>query len=107
MGDVAEYGTQLVSAFAEATHRHKQRKQAALPVARNKVAAVIEGATHGTGLQTFDDIANHIDALGREQIEKSLTGELISRVAEQCLRATVGRQDAALPIDHDDAISRH
>ena len=79
---------------------------AALLLAAQHLAAVVEQARDVLALDAFEIVDHDMLALGREQRHQILLHQRFAVIAEQRFRAAVAGVDVAFGIEHDDALGR-
>ena len=100
---IAKHREEIRPVGPRASHRHRQRDDAALAHAPEHLAAVIEQAGDAGALDAGEIVEHRVLALRREQVGEIALHELVAVIAEQRLGAAVGRIDVALGVEHHDA----
>jgi hypothetical protein len=104
-GDVAQHGAIFaLRALSDAPDRHEERDDAALADAAQNLATVVEEARHAVVSEPLEIFERREMALGGQQGGQTFARDFVLVVAEQRLRRSVERQDAALLVQHEDAV---
>ena len=103
---VAEHREEIRTVGAGAAHRHRQRDDAALALAPQHLAAVIEQAFDAGRLDGGEIVEHAVPAFRREQIGQIALREFVAVMAEQRFGAAVGGMDVAVGVEHHDAFGR-
>ena len=103
---VAEHREEIRAVGAGAADRHRQRDHAALALAAQHLAAVIEQAGDAGRLDAGEIFEHAVPAFRRKQVGEIASREFVAVMAEQRLGAAVGRIDVALGVEHHDAFGR-
>ncbi len=103
---IAKHREEIRTVGPGASHRDRQRNDAAPGYAAQHVAAVIEQA-RDLGALDASQIIQHGDlTLRREQLGQIALHEVGAIITEQRLGAAVARMDVALGVEHHDAFGR-
>ena len=103
---IAEHREEIRPVGARASHRHRQRDDAALALAAQHVAAVIEQAGDAGDFDAGEIVEHRVPAFRREQVGEIAPRQFVAVMAEQRFGAAVGRIDIALGVEHHDAFGR-
>ena len=104
--EIAQDGAEFRRRAAKAAERHEDGDRTALMGARHELATVVEYALHAARLHAVEIGGGGLLAFLRDEDGERLAGDLVLVETEQGLARAIERENAALAIEHGDAVGR-